>query len=373
MTCRTILLLSAVILTVACMSGCVHPPYPSWRLANNVLTPPGISRPTVTQRTVRADAGEHPACPPGVRARRKQVLVSVSHDSLNKQLPGWLTAWTEDLEAQGCIAPGEAVRLADGIAQSLPLEINAAFRLLYPDSLPTGMVELLPRVRLQVMMPIMAEGAAPDAPIIEAATATVSGNTVNIEARFTGNLLGYETALYSVRAKNHSAGVSIAPISTERHINGQTERVPLPIHDYFLPLSSSSFYGLFYKGGETEFTALIVGARTKADLDRHTNLLKTGTASCETLNNEICVAIPKRVAINPMVLVTVNGAETRLNWGATLGTAIRTAGERQPNTLLPQLSVFKPYGDRMAPVEFDHRDPAILNLILMGGETISWK
>jgi hypothetical protein len=166
---------------------------------------------------------------------------------------------------------------------------------------------------------------------------------------------------------------SISPISTERHINGETERVALPIHNYFQSLGASSFYGLFYKGGDTEFTALIVGAATKADLDRSMNLLKTGIASCETLSNDTCVTIPKRVAINPMVLVTVNGVETSLNWGATLGTAIGGAGERQPITLLPQLSVSKPYGGGMAPVEFDRRDPAILSLILMGGETISWK
>jgi hypothetical protein len=371
MACRTTLLLLAVMFTMVCTSGCVHPAYPSWRLTNNVLTPPGISRATVTQRTVRADAGEHPACPPGVRARRKQVLVSVSHDNLSKQPPGWLTAWTEDLEAQGCIAPGEAFRLASDIAQSLPLEMNAAFHLLYPND--RYVVKIHPHVRLQIMMPIMKEGADPDAPIIETETAALSGNTVSINGRFTDNVLGYETAWYSAQARSQSPGVSIAPVSTERHINGQTERVPLPIHDYFRSLSSASFYGLFYKGGETAFTALIVGAPTKAELERRTNMLQTGIASCETLNNDTCVTIPKQVAINPMVQVTVNGTEMLLNWGATLRSAIGADGERQPNTLLPQLSVFKPYGGRPVLVEFDHRDPAILNLILMGGETISWK
>ena len=370
---QTFPLLSALMLTILTMSACVHPISPSWRLANDVLIPPGISRPTVMQRTVKADAGRRAACLPGVRARRKRVLVTVTRKSLSNQPPGWLTMWTQNLEAQGCIAPGEAVRLADRVAQSLPLEMNAAFHLLYPDARKTGIVEIGPRVRLQIMTPIMTEGAAPDAPVIEAATTTVIGNSVSVDARFTGNLLGYETAWYSAQAKSQLPGVSIAPYSVERYINGQIERVSLPIRNYFGSLNSASFYDLFYKGGETEFTALIVGGFTKPDLDRRTNLLENGMASCETLNNELCVAIPKRVAINPMVLVTVNGAEMLLNWGATLGTAIGAAGERQPNTLLPQLFVFKPYGDRMAAVEFDHTNSAILNLILMGGEAISWK
>ena len=375
---RTILLLLAVMLMAAGTAGCVHRVATSWRLANNVLVPPGVSRPTVTKQTVKAEPGAPAACPPGVRARRKQILVKVTRDRLSKQQPGWLTGWAENLEAQGCIAPGEAVPLAERIAQSLPLEMNAPFHLLYPDDKETGIVEIGPHVRLQVNSPIMVQGAAPDAPIIESSTATVSGDTVkgisvDIQTRFTANLVGYETAWYSAQSKSHSPGVSIAPVSTERHINGETERVPLPIHDYFQALSSSSFYGLFYKGGETAFTALIVGAATRADLDRRMNQLGTGIASCETLNNEICAAVPKRVAINPMVLVTVNGTEMPLPWGATLGAAIGAGGGRQPRTLLPQLSVFKPYAGRMAPVEFDPADPAILNMILMGGETISWK
>jgi len=62
-----------------------------------------------------------------------------------------------------------------------------------------------------------------------------------------------------------------------------------------------------------------------------------------------------------------------LNWGATVASAIRAAGEREPNAVLPQLVLFRPYRDRVARVDFDRMNPAILNLILMGGETVSWK
>jgi hypothetical protein len=87
----------------------------------------------------------------------------------------------------------------------------------------------------------------------------------------------------------------------------------------------------------------------------------------------MCVAIPKRVAINPMVFVTVNGAEMLFSWGTTVGGAIRAAGKVEPVAVLPQLLVFKPYRDRMTAVDFDKTDAAILKLILMGGEAISWK
>jgi hypothetical protein len=365
-----VLFLPAVLLTMVCATACVHPVSASWRLSNNVLVPPGVSAPTQSQRTVKADAAGHAVCPSGVRSRRNQVYVKVRRDTLAGREAGWLTAWTEDLEARGCIAQGEGFRLATRIAQSLPLEPNGAFRLLYPND--RNVVELDPGVRLQVMTPVMAEGAAPDAPIIDATT-TVNGNTVTIEGRFTENLLGYEMTWYSAQARSRLPGVTVAPLLTERHIKGETERVSQPALNYFQSLSAASFYGLFYKGGQTEFTALIVGAVTKADLDRRRKLLEAGVTSCEMLNNEMCVTVPKRVAINPMVPVTVNGEEKLLNWGATVGAALRASGVQKLDALLPQLSVLKPYGERPTAVEFNPADSAILSLILMGGEIISWK
>lgn len=182
------LLLLMTMLPVACATACVHPVAATWRLSNNVLVPPGVSRARESQRTVKAEAAKQAVCPQGARSNRNQVSIRV-RQSLSSRTPGWLTAWTQDLEAQGCIAPGEAFRLATAITQSLPLETNAAFRLLYPSD--PNVVEIDPRVRLRVMTLIMAEGAAPDAPLIEA-TATVKGNTVTIEGRFTENVLGYE-------------------------------------------------------------------------------------------------------------------------------------------------------------------------------------
>jgi len=102
-------------------------------------------------------------------------------------------------------------------------------------------------------------------------------------------------------------------------------------------------------------------------------MLEADTASCELLKNEMCVVIPKRAAVDPMVLVTLNGREKLLNWGATVNVALNSGGVRQPSSVLPQLSISKPYGDGMAPLQFDHSDSAVLNLILMGGESISWK
>ena len=354
-----------------CAAACVHRiASPSWRLANNVLTPPGAG-PSATQGTVKTEAGSKGVCPPGIRLRRREALVKVDRAELTNRPPGWLTTWSNDLESNGCIAEGAAFPLANSIAESLPLEMNAAFRLL--KSSDPDVVEIHPNVRLQIMTPIMAEGVSPDAPIIEAATVTGNGTTLNVDARFTENLLGYETTWYSVQPKKQFPGVSVTPFATERHVNNQTVKVPSPIHNYFESLNGISFYGLFYKGGQTEFTALIVGGTSKADFDRRIKLLEGGVASCQALNNEMCVTIPKRAAINPMVSVTVNRKETFLHWGANVRNAIEAGGENQASVVLPQVRIMKSFRGRSTPLEFDRTDPAVLNLILMGGEEISWK
>jgi hypothetical protein len=366
------LLISASLFGALFLGGCMHSkPVLSWRLSNNVLIPPGISRPSISEQTVRTDAGIKKDCPSDLRRRRDHVAVKVRQNGLTSKPPGWLSAWTDDLEAQGCIAPGKAIKLANDIAESVPLELNTAFRLLYPKD--PNVVYLGQNVRLQIMTPILAEGADPDAPLIESSpTVSVDGNRVGIDGRFTQSVLGYEMTWYSAEPKAALAGVSVAPVTIERHLNGQTERVSMPIRNYFQALSPAGFYAVFYKGGQTEFTAIIVGAITRPELDGRIRLLETG-ASCETLNTRLCVTIPKRVAINPMVLATVNGEKMFLNWGATVGSAIRAGGEQRFNDVLPKLRVYKPYRDRLTTLQFLPSDSAIFNLILAGGESISWK
>ncbi len=108
-------------------------------------------------------------------------------------------------------------------------------------------------------------------------------------------------------------------------------------------------------------------------MEQRTERLKAGTASCEELNGELCVAFPKNVAVNLLPPITVNGDEVMVKWGATVGEAIREAGERQVELVLPKLAVYKRYRGQPVPVEFERTSPSILNLILTGVETLSWR
>ncbi len=370
----------AVVLALLACTGCAvrKPAFQTYRLVKHdtgpVLIPPGVASPDVAQRTFASDVAvgcthcRSDAGAIGIQARKKRLRVTVRRDMLVKQPPGWLTAWTTEIEAQGCIGAGDGLKLADRIAESLPLDPNTAFRLRHASVQDIG-----PQVRVQVISPIVRDGAAPDAPSFETVEKSGNANSLTLVLKSTANLIGYETAWYAAQPKANGMGFTIAPLFAERHIQGETERRPQPATNYLQFPEDGAFYRLIYKAQQTEYTALVVGARTRAELEHRAEKLRTGAGSCEKLEGELCVAIPRIAGINLLLPVTVNGREIMVRWGATVGEAIRESGERQAQSLLPRLAVHKPYHGRPAPVEFDPSSNMILNLVLTGGELITWR
>jgi hypothetical protein len=370
---------SALVLLVIATGCAIHkPPIRSYRLVpaavNPVLIPPGVANAEVAQRAFNANvATGRSQCPstPGpitIQTRGKHIRVTVTRELLLQQPIGWLNEWTADLESQGCIAPGTSPKLAEQIAEALPLDIDQAFHLLH-----SNQIDITSQMRIQVVSPIIREGSAPDSPILESVETSGRGNSLTVGIKSSANLLGYETASYTVQTKPNGSGLSIVPLYADRHIGDETERRPEPATNYFQFPADAAFYRVFYEAQQTEYAAIIIAARTRAELERRTKILATGMASCDKLNNELCVAVPKQVAINGLVPVTVNGTPTFVTWGTNIGGAIRAAGERQANFTLPKLAVYKLYNGKPVGVEFDHANPAIFNLIVSGGEVISWK
>ncbi|HXI43932.1 MAG TPA: hypothetical protein VNH83_28375, partial [Bryobacteraceae bacterium] len=234
-------------------------------------------------------------------------------------------------------------------------------------------VDIGAHTQLELVSPIVRVGGSPGTQISKPVDISESGGALNVTLRGADNLGGYETAWYAVKPKADHAGFTIAPLYAERHVAGEIEHRPQPATNYFGFPAAAAFYRLFYKADRTEFTALLVAACTQAELEQSTRVLNEGAAACEKLNRELCIAIPKGVGINPLVEVTLNGKVVAVPWRATVGEAIREGGETDPGAMLPRLAVYKPFGSRTAPVEFDRGSPAILQLILAGGEKISWR
>jgi hypothetical protein len=294
-------------------------------------------------------------------------VLKVDRAFLSDRPRGWLTAWSTGLEEQGCFAPGEGMKFAERVAESLPLDSDSAFRLLFRNDIQTGTVDLGPQIRLQVVSPL--GHVNPEDPIVDIAG---SGTVLDVTVKSPARLTGYEVAWYTLHPKAQGAGLTIVPGYAERHIGDDIERRQVPATNYFRFPPAAAFYRLFYKADQTKFTALVIAAPTRPELDRRTQILQTNTASCARLDNELCVEIPRSVAVNPMKTVTINSVEAPVALGADVGGAIRASGNLHPESVLKSLTVSRLYNGRPTPVDFDRSNPAILRLILNGGEAISW-
>jgi len=376
---RTAFFIAPVLLLA---SGCAVPRR-SYRLvmqsAGSILIPPGVEKADLPQRTFTSKVAASPGtCAAGgdavrVVRRGKRLRVTVRRDALTAQSRGWLWRWAAEAEAQGCVAPGAGLQLAVGIVEALPLKPAEAYRLLHAGDVRSGYVDLGPENRLQTITPIMREGAAPDAPIVETASVSGSGASIDVDARAASNLLGVETAWFSIVPKTEAPGFTIRALGAERNIQGVTERSGTPLADYFRFPDAAAYYRLYYKADlkDNAVTAMVIAGATRAELDRQTKAIDARPELCGD-SAVLCAAIPRRAAVNVFLVVTVNGAEIALPTGAAIAGAIQAAGETDIKRALPSLTVYRLYGGKPTQVEFDHASSEILAMPLNGGERISW-
>jgi hypothetical protein len=298
----------------------------------------------------------------------------VNRDILTKQPSGWLATWALQLEQQQCVTPGRGFDIATRIADSLPMDPGTSLHLLYANEMQTGELPLNSNTRVRLTSPLwripgvglMAEGPY---------ELTGHGYSLQVMGRSTENLVGVEKITYAIKSRGNVAGFTIAPVYAEQSVDGVTERRSKPTTDLLDFPINTAFYKVFYKSWQNEFTAIVVGARTPVELERHIELLRTAdpAAACKNLGRELCAALPNDVGLMVFVAVTVNGSEVFVPRGATVFNAIASAGESKPKSVVHALKVCRPWNDRPVAVAFNPADDTILKLVVRGGEVISWR
>lgn len=344
--------------------------------AGVVLVPPKVARPETASGRITEAAGGGTACPDGgdtLRAviRGKRVRIDVQREALASRPQGWLWNWTAEAERGGCLPAGTGLRVMARIVESVPLDPRVAQRLMAADR-RVSWVEIGPESRLQVVTPILREGAAADAPVVETTSVTGSGAVLNVDVKATNALVGFETAWFRLVPKNGGPGYGLTPVSVERTIEGRTEAASTPLATYLRFPAESSFYRLYLKADNdgTAVTQLVITAPTRAELDARTKAVDADPARCGSAD-ALCVAVPRRAAINVWTAVQVNGREVRVR-GGSVRNAIEAAGEKDLARVLATLMVERPYGAGLARVEFDRAGTEILDVPLLGGERIAW-
>jgi hypothetical protein len=377
----------ACVLTAGLLwSGCAARSPQTWRLVPqdraNVLAPPGVKTADVPQGIFVAPApGWGEGCTPAgnavrIQKRGKRIRVTVDRVQLLKQPAGWIAEWTAAAEQQGCLAPGTGLDFAMRILNSVPLDPSVAFRLLHNANPARGYEDLGLETRLQVVTPIYRDGSDTDAPVTQIGPTTGTDQSLWVTAHISNPQYGVETAWYTFQPRADHNGATIVPVSAERRIGDQTQTVSAPLTNYFQFAPGAAFYRLYYKAdlAADSITEIILAAHSRAELDRRTERVAADFSLCRKSDPEMCMVIPRRVAVNPYMVVTVNGAEVRLPWRGSVRAAVAAAGgPRELKEILRSLAVSKPFEGKLRPVEFDRTREDIFNLTLLGGESISWK
>ncbi|MGA2119921.1 MAG: hypothetical protein ABSH56_34915 [Bryobacteraceae bacterium] len=372
---------AALFLLLVVSSGCAIRPS-GYRLIENpkpILLPPGVANAGLSRRTFVA------AILPGpgpctlhdtaiqLQLRKKTIRMTVNRDALQTKPPGWLADWSIVAERQGCVASGSGQDLANLIAESLPLDPAAVFRLLNPNHVLRGYVDLGAENRLQVHSPVLREGTPADAPILDTSTPEVSGSGshLQVDLKLAPGVIGFETAWYAVRRNMGRPGYHFEAMGADRDIQGKVEHAPAPATDYFEFPPEASFFRLLYKSDSSGITAIVAFGATPGELDARTTIALADPDVCEKPAPP-CRALPHKVGVNPYLAANVQGREVTVPLGANVAAAIQAGGVKNPDSVLPQLSIARPFGKRLVPVAFDRQSRAILNLQLTGGERISW-
>jgi hypothetical protein len=281
------------------------------------------------------------------------------------------------MEDRKCIPQGTGPEFAQRILESVPLDPSTAYRLLHADGVVQGFVDLGAENRLQTQAPIMKSGRPPEANAIDIVSVTGMDRALQVDVRQTDEAIGVETSWYALRPKADGAGMTIMPLSTERRVDDRIDAVAGPSRNYFQFAPEIGFYGLIYKAdisGKGGTTEIVVGAPNRLELDRRTRHVLDDFDTCRVSDPALCAVIPRHVALNPVLAVIVNGAEVRVGIGGRVrGAIMQGGGPRRAEEVLPNLSVRKPYGGKLVDVEFDRGSSAILDMALLGGESISWK
>ncbi|MDA0205830.1 MAG: hypothetical protein O3A53_08490 [Acidobacteria bacterium] len=370
----------AVIAAIAAVSGCASRSV-VYRLVPTddgpVLVPPGVKNASVTARRVKLNdlsPGECPAAAQGVALRRqeKRLTLHVTQSALYMRPNGWLLGWAGDLEGSGCLPPGQGLTAAHLVAQALPSDVGREYALLNSATRTTGRVDLEPWSKLRVTTPIYREGAPARAKVTTDDPGVVEEAARGISITLTSSdFVGYEVAWYSLRPRP-DGGARLDFDSSETHIGDQTTRLetsrqqlefgPEPRYFRMLVLTRVS--------ASDHDTAFLAGS-TLAELEERTQAVEADPARCEGMVG--CVAIDTRVALLPFVTIQANGEEILAPPGSTVGQALREAGETDLETITATLRVERDYAGQLTPVAAEAGRSGLLELNLLGGESISWQ
>ena len=239
------------------------------------------------------------------------------------------------LETNGCLKPGEAGPVLDGIVEGLALPSRVLFYFRHGTSVQSGFVDLRPPFRMKIVAPL----------------------------REAGQTLGFETAWYRM-----DRGTPIIE-RVESYRQGKLTVTPKPSTAIATVSPKARWYRLFFltRRSAADHDILLLAARSPRELDEYTQRVRTDPeAACRALR-EFCFAVPAGMAISGELPVRVGDTLRYSSISGTVGEVLRNAGA--PNA--KDIRVRRPHRGQLTDVVDEGAD--IRTLVIIGGEEITYQ
>jgi hypothetical protein len=265
----------------------------------------------------------------------------------------------DGLRQRSCFAsPDEYLSVKQRIAASLsaPVADTLFYRYGYG---PGGYIDLAPGMQLQIERDYI-DSHRPDQPP---------------STNYQGTTITYYEVLGNIES-----GARLRFLRTEKRPAGSTTP-DAKTSDVMLAadFATAPRLRLFLEdlviSGNAKSPAILIGAAITRDLDDVTQTIENEPAiSCKALLRwqVTCASFDGLVTVSPMLPVFVNGSPSYLPIGSRLSFVIPHVTGSQQTSLIRTLRVQRSFQGKAVDVQFAHNIDGISQLLLFGGDRISW-
>lgn len=259
------------------------------------------------------------------------------------------------LEARGCFDAARTGALMAEVASAAPVNPKTAFYLRYGPSPATGSVNLAPGFRL---------------------------HAVTLVRSPHGHLVGQQTAWFAVRARRR-AGVWVQRLGEPTihwFFPRRRARRPQALRLRFPPAAAYWRLVWWLGASKTDHSNMVVAAASRAALVRATAAVQTRPAACAALAPDAgagrrlawCLPIGRSTVLTAELPMKVQGKRRYVPFDLTLAQALNNLGVANPASVLPTLRFWRRFRGRLAPLQFNRHNSAILGVPVMAGDEIRW-
>ncbi|HXE13717.1 MAG TPA: hypothetical protein VN633_16445 [Bryobacteraceae bacterium] len=275
---------------------------------------------------------------------------------------------------RGLMVRGDCHTRSKGCVPLKPVEADIYASEQYDMYKESGFITLKPNMQLRIVAPIRKDGSS-DAPI---STASSTGQSGTITEHAPKNLIGYETAVYTVVGRRGSVegsvslrldGISIQPI-------GKHSEAGMVQTDYLATVNKPRFLRLYFQlrhAPANHAQVLLVGDSQGELNEASGEFEQDPDAYCAAEHPHArCVVFPPQVAVNAEILVYVHKKPVHVPLAATVSDALIAAGVKDPKSVVDDLTIERVWDSHTVDVNFKREGAAILSLPLTGGDRIGF-